>query len=73
MVTCTYPDVIANASVLPEFNGTVLNFSDQLLYSCDMGFEVSGGSEVRECQDDGRLSGEPLQCQGMSSLINPTL
>ena len=35
---------------------------DTCYFTCDEGFELSGGNLIRECQSDGSWSGSPPTC-----------
>uniref|UniRef100_A0A3P9H2P8 CUB and Sushi multiple domains 1 n=1 Tax=Oryzias latipes TaxID=8090 RepID=A0A3P9H2P8_ORYLA len=60
--SCRQPETPTNVDVrsmdLPTLGYT-------LLYTCQEGFYLSGGSEHRTCKSDGRWSGKPPLCKGM--------
>lgn len=60
--SCRQPETPGNVDVrsmdLPTLGYT-------LIYTCQDGFYLAGGSEHRICRSDGRWSGKPPLCKGM--------
>lgn len=60
--SCRQPETPSNVDVrsmdLPTLGYT-------LIYTCQDGFYLAGGSEHRICRSDGRWSGKPPLCKGM--------
>uniref|UniRef100_A0A8C6KQM8 CUB and Sushi multiple domains 1 n=1 Tax=Nothobranchius furzeri TaxID=105023 RepID=A0A8C6KQM8_NOTFU len=63
--SCRQPETPSNVDVramdLPTLGYT-------LIYTCQQGFYLSGGSEHRTCKSDGRWSGKPPLCKGNQTL-----
>lgn len=59
--SCRQPETPSNVDVrsmdLPTLGYT-------LIYTCQDGFYLAGGSEHRTCKSDGRWSGKPPLCKG---------
>lgn len=62
--SCRQPETPSNVDVrsmdLPTLGYT-------LIYTCQDGFYLAGGSEHRICKSDGRWSGKPPLCKGILS------
>lgn len=60
--SCRQPETPSNVDVrsmdLPTLGYT-------LIYTCQEGFYLAGGSEHRACKSDGRWSGKPPLCKGI--------
>uniref|UniRef100_A0A8C5D1X9 CUB and Sushi multiple domains 1 n=1 Tax=Gouania willdenowi TaxID=441366 RepID=A0A8C5D1X9_GOUWI len=74
----TQPECIAHSCRQPETPSSVdvrsmdlptLGYT--LLYTCQDGFYLAGGSEHRTCKSDGRWSGKPPLCKGSPILSLP--
>uniref|UniRef100_A0AAQ5ZUN7 CUB and Sushi multiple domains 1 n=1 Tax=Amphiprion ocellaris TaxID=80972 RepID=A0AAQ5ZUN7_AMPOC len=63
--SCRQPETPSNVDVrsmdLPTLGYT-------LIYTCQDGFYLAGGSEHRTCKSDGRWSGKPPLCKGIQIL-----
>ena len=59
-MTCPEPVSVNNAVV----TGTNYTYEGQLTYTCNVGYAVTTGDLVRECQTDGTWSGDPPVCMG---------
>lgn len=63
--SCRQPETPSNVDVrsmdLPTLGYT-------LIYTCQDGFYLAGGSEHRICKSDGRWSGKPPLCKGIQIL-----
>uniref|UniRef100_A0A3B3Z8B6 Sushi domain-containing protein n=1 Tax=Periophthalmus magnuspinnatus TaxID=409849 RepID=A0A3B3Z8B6_9GOBI len=61
--SCRQPETPSNVDVrsmdLPTLGYT-------LIYTCQEGFYLAGGSEHRTCKSDGRWSGKPPLCKGIT-------
>ena len=55
-------DPINGMVTCPSGNKT----NDTCYYSCDIGYELNGGSAQRTCQSNGRWSGRPPSCYPVS-------
>lgn len=59
---CRQPETLSNIDVkaidLPTLGYT-------LIYTCQDGFFLDGGSEHRTCKPDGKWSGKPPVCKGI--------
>uniref|UniRef100_A0A8C6KSQ2 CUB and Sushi multiple domains 1 n=1 Tax=Nothobranchius furzeri TaxID=105023 RepID=A0A8C6KSQ2_NOTFU len=66
--SCRQPETPSNVDVramdLPTLGYT-------LIYTCQQGFYLSGGSEHRTCKSDGRWSGKPPLCKDATTLGQP--
>uniref|UniRef100_A0A672FLN5 CUB and Sushi multiple domains 1 n=1 Tax=Salarias fasciatus TaxID=181472 RepID=A0A672FLN5_SALFA len=66
--SCRQPETPSNVDVrsmdLPTLGYT-------LIYTCQDGFYLAGGSEHRTCKSDGRWSGKPPLCKGLRMLRFP--
>ncbi len=57
----------ANGNVVQGANG----FGDTAVYSCDIGFTLTGpGARTRTCLDGGQWSGEAPTCEGKNLFIS---
>uniref|UniRef100_A0A8C4F2R8 CUB and sushi domain-containing protein 1 n=1 Tax=Dicentrarchus labrax TaxID=13489 RepID=A0A8C4F2R8_DICLA len=65
--SCRQPETPSNVDVrsmdLPTLGYT-------LIYTCQDGFYLAGGSEHRTCKSDGRWSGKPPLCKGSGGTVN---
>ena len=59
-MTCLEPPTVDNAMV----TGNDYTYEGQLTYTCNIGYTVTTGDLVRECQADGTWSGDPPVCSG---------
>lgn len=63
---CSQPELPAQADVraieLPSLGYT-------LIYTCQPGFYLAGGSEHRTCRSDGSWTGKPPLCAGINMVI----
>lgn len=73
--TCIFPSYSVDCGDLTvPSNGAISYTSGTFLgstatYSCDLGYDLSGGDAVRICESDGEWSGnEPSGCQGKHAL-----
>ncbi|TNM90535.1 hypothetical protein fugu_002824, partial [Takifugu bimaculatus] len=73
----TQPECIAHSCRQPETPGNVdvrsmdlPNLGYTLIYTCQDGFYLAGGSEHRICRSDGRWSGKPPLCK-VGAKVNP--
>ena len=60
VVTCVAPASVSDCSV--DSNQATYNYSDTIVYTCDVGFEKTSGDLTRACQADSSWSGSPPVC-----------
>lgn len=58
-VTCTNPPVVSFATKSSQTGSTYL---DKITYTCDKGYERTGGYLVRTCKEDKTWDGSPPVC-----------
>lgn len=68
--SCRQPETPSNVDVrsmdLPTLGYT-------LIYTCQEGFYLAGGSEHRICRSDGRWSGKPPLCKGKKCSLSEAI
>ena len=62
-VTCPI-EAVDNAEIYPA-NQDHINFDTSAIYVCNNGYAKTEGDNIRKCEANKQLSGEPLICSSM--------
>lgn len=85
VVLIALPGCLATCPSLPSLNNGNIAYSDPIQsgdvypfvtvanHTCDSGFQLTGGDELRVCLSDGTWSGDAPTCLLMSKLASLTL
>lgn len=60
VVECDAPPPVPLTSLSPQSDMYV--YLDTLTYTCNIGYEVTSGDDVRTCTETGEWSGSPPNC-----------